>query len=123
MLNESKFLKLYHRQQECGLTVKDFCSNEGIAESTFYYWRKKLQKNNTAQDFIPLVVKSSSQSLSTQSLAKSHPSVQGSVEIPASQAGGDDYFLLELVYPNGTKLRVKNDINLTHLRALIHLYD
>jgi hypothetical protein len=123
MLNESKFLKLYHRQQESGLTVKDFCSNEGIPESTFYYWRKKLQKNNTAQDFIPLVVKSSSQSLSTQSLAKSHPSVQGSGEIPASQAGGDNYFLLELVYPNGTKLRVKNDINLTHLRALIHLYD
>jgi hypothetical protein len=87
MLNESKFLKLYHRQQESGLTVKDFCSNEGIPKSTFYYWRKKLQKNNTTPDFIPLVVKSSSQSLSTQSLAKSHPSVQGSGEIPARQAG------------------------------------
>jgi hypothetical protein len=115
MLSESKFLELYRRQQESGLTVKDFCSNEGIADSTFYYWYKKVRKNNTRQDFIPLVVKPSG-SLSTQSYGKSHPPVQKSGEM-------DDDVLLEVVYPNGTKLRIKKDIDLTHLRALVCLYE
>ncbi|MFC2081450.1 hypothetical protein ACFLR8_04490, partial [Bacteroidota bacterium] len=31
--------------------------------------------------------------------------------------------LIELVYPNGTLLRIKNDLDLADLRTLIHLYD
>jgi hypothetical protein len=115
MLGESKFLELYRRQQESRLTIKDFCSNEGIAQSTFYYWRKKLRKKNVTQNFIPLVVKSS-QSLSAHSYTKNHRSVQESGEM-------DEDVLLEVVYPNGTKLRIKKDIDLTHLRALICLYE
>jgi hypothetical protein len=122
MLSESKFLELYRRQQETGLTVKDFCSNEGIAESTFYYWRKKLRKKSVAQNFIPLVVKSS-QSLSARTYVKSHPPVLESGEMPARPTGGNDDVLLEVVYPNGTKLRIKKDIDLTHLRALVCLYE
>ncbi len=121
MLGESKFLEIYGRQQESRLSIKDFCSNEGIAQSTFYYWRKKLRKNNVTQNFIPLVVKSS-QSLSAHSYAKNHRSVQESGEMLARQAGGED-ILLEVVYPNGTKLRITKDIDLTHLRALICLYE
>jgi hypothetical protein len=115
MLSESKFLELYRRQQESGLTVKDFCSNEGITNSTYYYWHKKVRKNNTRQDFIPLVVKPSG-SLSTQSYDKSHSPVQESDEM-------NNDVLLEVVYPNGTKLRIKKDIDLTHLRALVCLYE
>jgi hypothetical protein len=122
MLRESKFLELYGRLQESRLSITDFCSNEGIAQSTFYYWRKKLRKNNVTQNFIPLVVKSS-QSLSAHSYTKNHRSVQESGDIPTRTAGGDEDVLLEVVYPNGTKLRIKKDIDLTHLRALICLYE
>jgi hypothetical protein len=99
MLSESKFLELYRRQQESGLTVKDFCSNEGIANSTFYYWYKKVRKKSSKQDFIPLVVKSTPSHLTPNHL-KAHCSVHDPEEM-------DDDVLLELVYPNGTKLRVK----------------
>jgi len=115
MLNESKFLELYNRQQESGLQVKDFCSNEGIAESTFYYWRKKLQKTRGTKDFIPLIVKPTGV-VSTPHYARGHQPLQNSQE-------KEDDFLLELVYPNGTKLRIRNDIELSHLRSLIHLCD
>jgi hypothetical protein len=115
MLSESKFRELYHRQQESGLTVTDFCSNEGIPESTFYYWRKKLHKiRGAAKDFIPLVVKSSP-SLTTQNYAKGQQAIPGNRET--------DDVLLELVYPNGTKLRIKKDIDLPQLHALVCLYD
>jgi len=114
-LNESKFIALLDRQQESGLNVKDFCSNEGITESTFYYWRKKLQERSPSKGFIPLVVKSP-QGGTTQRYSKGHPPVGDLGQI-------EDDALLELVYPNGTKLRIKKDLDLSHLRSLIYLYD
>jgi transposase-like protein len=66
MVSESKFQELLNRYQESRLDIKSFCSNEGIAESTFYYWRKKLQRKESAKGFIPLVVKPARTSLSRQ---------------------------------------------------------
>jgi len=109
-LDESKFIALFNRQQESGLNVKDFCSNEGVTESTFYYWRKKLQGPAPSKGFIPLVVKPS------QSIEKKYSKDHQ----PQPQT---DDILLELVYPNGTTLRVKKDLDLSHLRALINLCD
>jgi hypothetical protein len=43
-MDEKAFIKLHRRQRESGLTVKEFCSNEVIAPSTFYHWQKKLKK-------------------------------------------------------------------------------
>ena len=114
MLTEPKFLDLYRRQQESGLTVKEFCSNEGIAESTYYYWHKKLGKNRTHQDFIPLVVRSGSSQI-TPGPSKGHSLVTDPVE--------SDDVLLELVYPNGVKLRIKKDMDLSQLRALVCLFE
>jgi hypothetical protein len=119
MLSESVFLKILRRQEESGLIVKEFCTNEGIAPSSFYYWKKKLKKNNNARaDFIPLVIKPS-QSYSD----KNHSPVQETRELPAHPEGAEDNVLLEVVYPNGTKLRIKKDMDLGRLRELICLYD
>ena len=56
MRNESKILCILERYSESGLTVKDFCSNEGIASATFYNWKKKLRDNNEKR-FIPINVR------------------------------------------------------------------
>ena len=118
MLSEAKFIELWNRQQECGLDVRRFCSNEGIAESTFYYWKKKLQRKESTKGFIPLVIKSARSSLSRQlnkALLQANPGDE--------PQGATDDFLIEIVYPNGTKLRIKNDLDLTRLRALVYLFD
>lgn len=117
MQKESMFRELISLQQDSGLTVREFCSNEGIAPATYYYWRKKLRNRKGKKDFIPLIVKSPESSL-TQGYNRdtSHRDYQ-----PGQTA--DDHALLELLYPNGTLLRIKNDLDLAHLRALIHLYD
>jgi hypothetical protein len=90
------------------LTVKEFCSNEAIAPATFYYWKKKLGKNSK-KDFIPLVLKNN----------PLFPD-QNYATLPQ---GGETDALLELVYPNGTRLRIKRDLDLTQLRSLICLFD
>lgn len=114
MITDTKFLEIYHRQQGSGLSVKEFCANEGMKESTFYYWRKKLVENGRIKGFIPIVVK-------TPSAIKpdNHVPVLDAVD----KSPYKDTCLLELVYANGTKLRIKNDIDLDRLRTLINLCD
>jgi transposase-like protein len=109
MLNSSKFLKLQERQKESGLTVRSFCANEGIAPSSFYYWLKKIKNETNGKRFIPLVVKSAGENV--------NPFTQS--ELPQVQRTDDP--LLEITYPNGITLRVKNDLDLVHSGALVLL--
>lgn len=112
MISESKILELVKRQKETGLTVTAFCSNEGINKSTFYYWLKKLNKE-PGKRFIPLLVNSRPAAVNVP--AKDY--TQGQIEPHNS---GDD-FLLELIYPNGIRLRIKSDPDLDHIRSLVCL--
>jgi len=114
-MNESKFLEIYRRHQESGLTAKEFCENEGIAESTYYYWFKKTKHKRARQEFIPLVVKTS------QPLPSQNGITQPS---PVRENGNTvEGILLEVEYRNGTKLRVQQDLDLAHLRTLVCLLD
>jgi len=109
MLDHSKFTELLQRQKGSGLSVRGFCSNEGIAPSTFYYWQKKLRAGSNGHRFIPLVVQ-------TQKLA-AHTS-------PGQPVGtGTDSAPLEICYPNGTTLRIKQNLDLCGLRSLVSLLD
>jgi putative transposase len=115
MLNESSFKELLDRQQASGLSVKDFCFNEGMSKSSFYYWRRKLQQPRGPKSFIPLVIKSSPTNLGRQSSKAPQPP-STSVQYP------QDDLSMEIVFPNGTKLRVKNNPDLSFLKSLICLY-
>jgi hypothetical protein len=117
MLSESKFSELIARQQECGLNITAFCLNEGLPKSTFYYWKKKLQRKQSAKGFIPLLVKPERTSIRQRHYRLPDNNANG---IP--QDGANDYFL-EFVYLNGTKLRIKGDLDLTRLRELVYLID
>jgi hypothetical protein len=114
MINESKILELIKRQKETGLNITAFCANEGIPKSSFYYWRKKLSKE-PGKRFIPLLVK-------TIPATMSGPSKNYTREQHEHHISGDD-FLLELLYPNGTRLRIKSDPDFDHLRTLVCLLD
>lgn len=119
MQKESRFSELIKLQKSSGLTVREFCSNEGIAPSTFYYWHKKLKGDRGRKDFIPLHLKSPKSSLAQGYTGKdSHLDYQ-SVHLPDD----NDNVFLELIYPNGTLLRIKKELDFAHLRALIHLYE
>lgn len=114
MINESKILELIKRQKETGLTITAFCVNEGIPKSSYYYWRKRLSRD-PGKHFIPLVV-------NTSPTAMSGPSKNYSRQQHEDHTTGDD-FLLELLYPNGTRLRLKSDADFDHLRTLVCLLD
>ena len=34
-------------QRQSGVSVKQFCAQQGLAEQSFYYWRKRLQASTS----------------------------------------------------------------------------
>jgi hypothetical protein len=114
---EESFQKLLSRYKESGLSVVEFCSNEGIHKSTFYYWLKKSRnKIKEPGTFIPLFVGDQLQVANRQK-----EKLHGNINISAKNQPGDVF--LELVYPNGTLLRLRKDIDIRLLQELIHLCD
>ena len=111
MINESKILELIKRQKETGLNITAFCANEGIPKSSFYYWRKKLNRE-PGNRFIPLLVNSTQAPMNGPSkyIREQH-----------EHHSSCDDFLLELIYINGTRLKIKGDPDLNHLRSLVCL--
>jgi hypothetical protein len=42
-----------------GLSVKDFCANQSVSPSIYYYWKKKLQDPGAKEapgSFVPLII-------------------------------------------------------------------
>lgn len=115
MRKEEKYRELILLQEDSGLTAKGFCQNQGIAPATYYYWRKKFKDESKGNGFIPLLIKPSGtlapiRNSRNQELRLVHPGHAGSEQV-----------IMELAYPNGVVLRLKNDPGLAGLKALIHL--
>lgn len=41
-ISKEEFRVILERQQQSGLSVKDFCSNESYTVSSFHYWKSKF---------------------------------------------------------------------------------
>ena len=113
MINESKIQELIKRHKETGLTIKAFCVNEGIPKSSYYYWRKRVNRE-PANRFIQLRVNSTQAPMNGPSRYNQEQQDQ--------QSSGDA-FPMEINYPNGTTLRIKHPLDLAWLRSLILLVD
>ena len=56
-ISKEEFIMILERQQQSGLSIKDFCQNESYTRSSFYYWKSKhgltRPYNNHVQDTSP----------------------------------------------------------------------
>lgn len=115
-MNEASFRELLNRRKESGLTNRDFCSNEGISQSIYYYWLKKHNnKANQPKEFIPLLVGNHLPAQRKNQMLRSNTSSQ---EMPLQ-----DDSQLEFVFPNGTRLVIRNLVDAALLQTIVHLYD
>lgn len=112
------FEEVYKRFQSSGLSARDFCHNECIAEAKFYYWKRKLKEQTQQEDqqpgFVPIVFSGSTAQLQAVNTVQQKT-------IPEHMPPCDEN-VFEIVYPNGVKLRVPVGADLTHLRTLILLF-
>lgn len=73
IMSKEDFLAILARQQQSGLSIKDFCENEAYPASCFYYWKTKYglrgahdsASHPSPSGFAPVSLRSSSSSLST----------------------------------------------------------
>ena len=84
-----------------GLSVRQFCQQEGLSEPSFYSWRKKLTQPATSD--------------SEKEVIKPTPFIQ--VSLPKSKSGG-----LELLLASGHTLRIPSGTDrqtLTHVLSAL----
>ncbi len=93
--------KLICQWEDSGLSQREFFAKNGIVKSTFGYWRKKYladaENGKDKKDFIAV------------KLAQSEVTTEGQLAE------------LELIYPNGVRLKFTSDIELSRLKPLIIL--
>lgn len=52
-----RWQRLIDEQTGSGLSIAEFCRQKGVAEASFYQWRKKLRERVCGEnDFVPLSV-------------------------------------------------------------------
>ena len=115
MWNKKEFESVYDRYESSGLSVKDFCINEGIYTSKFYYWQKKLrdqqQESEYPLGFVPIVFNTPQTPISK--------SICESKSLPENYLTRDD--VIEIVYPNGVLVRISCQTDIKQLQSLILL--
>jgi transposase-like protein len=80
-------------QQRSGISVKQFCRDQGLTEYSFYAWRKRLQESGPVR--FALVERGARRQERT-------------AEVP-----------LELVFATGVRLRIGSGVDITTLRAVL----
>ena len=111
----SAFKQLFQEYQESGLNIKDFCANQDLAPSTFYYWRNKLEETSQhrPENFVPLVFDSNQSARDSQG-----------VQFPMKNFHtSGDIAPIEFVFPNGTKMVLRDNLDMRLLKAIVHLFD
>jgi transposase len=53
---EQQWRRWMHRWQHSGLSVRAFCARHGLAQPSFYAWRRALQSRAAATPFVPVRV-------------------------------------------------------------------
>ena len=107
MMSREKFISVLFRQQQSGLSIADFCENEGYSRSRFYLWKQKYgiterellaeaSRLGVKDSFVPIVINGDTPSPGI--------SPQPSVPFPLK---GKDSSEISLELPNGLKLKFK----------------
>lgn len=81
-----------------GLSVRQFCKQEGLSEASFYSWRKKLNNSHAS------------------GVREESPVSEPFIQVPVLQS---ELGCLELVLASGHSLRIPSDIDSTFLIGIL----
>jgi putative transposase len=89
-MSKEEFLAILDRQQQSGLSIKDFCSNEVYSVSCFHYWKSKYNLNRSSgsvsspsfTEFVPVSLRPASGSSSKELSGNGNREGAITIEIP-----------------------------------------
>jgi hypothetical protein len=118
MLKERQFLSIYDGFLESGLTVRDYCANQHMKESMFFYWQNKLKGQlPPKRGFVPVVFNNEQKTRSSQVQAP----VQNRSKAYSDPAAANNHISCEISYPNGVCLKLNGLTGPEILRSLLLL--
>ena len=114
MMTKEKFSSVLFRHQQSGLSIADFCENEGYSRSRFYLWKQKygITEQELLSEASRLGVKASFVPILINGDAPS-PGISHEIPLPSPQPPvsfplkGKDTSEISLEFPNGLKLKFK----------------
>jgi len=113
MITEEAFKTIYDDFLESGLSIRSYCSNQGMNEAKFYYWQRKMKHQLPGQQgFVPLLFeKDRFDPRPTKSVSRR--------ALPAAGSTREAFF--EITYPNWVLLKLGEDADLEMIRSLLLL--
>lgn len=94
VVKNNEWLDRIAEQGRCGISVKGFCKERGLAEHQFYYWRKRLREAQQPMRF-------------------------ALVDRGARRAEAGSQGELELVLASGERLRIGTGVDAATLRTVL----
>ena len=100
--------ELMNRQAGSGLSVREFCAQEGISEPSFYAWRKKFREQKNDGTRVRKVRR------------VDEPGRSGEfIPLRLLDSGGT----LEVLHPLGYQIRVSGEVNFHALQQVLDVLD
>ena len=118
MLKTRQFLTIYEGFLESGLTVRDYCANQQMKESMFYYWQNKLKGQlPPKRGFVPVVF-DNGKAIRTSQVPVPVPNRSKAFPDPAA---ANNAIFCEISYPNGVRVKLNGLTDPEMLRSLLLL--
>ena len=118
MLKSRQFLSIYDAFVESGLTVRDYCANQHMKESQFFYWQNKLKGQlPPKRGFVPVVFDNGKAIQTSQVPAP----VQNRPKAFPDPTAANNTISCEISYPNGVCLKLNGLTDPGMLRSLLLL--
>lgn len=115
-MNARKFRKIYDDYLASGLTVKDYCFNQGMQPGKFFYWQNKLKDQLPPErGFVPILFK--------QQNTGGNFSGSCQNQFPPSLRPINESPICEINFPNGLNLKLTGYTDPEFIHSLIHLND
>lgn len=117
MQKAEKVREMLKMQLESGLSVREFCFNQGIAHATFYNQKKWLAAYEKKRELAPITIKPSE-------IRKEYPPQKYFVHKDILESGlgtSHQIQVLEIKYPNGIELRLSSaKLDVSLLQTLLN---
>jgi|SRR5659263_79963 len=118
MLKAKQFLSIYDGFLESGLSVRDYCANQQMTESMFYYWQNKMKEQlPPKRGFVPVVFDNGKANRSSQVPAP----VQNRSKAFPDPVAANNTISCEINYPNGVCVKLNGLTDPEMLRSLLLL--
>ena len=107
---EARWREILERQAGSGLSVRNFCADEGVSEPSFYAWRRKLRSR-----------KDNGRRTPQKPRGRDEAPDNARLFVPLTLLG--DTPTLEIIHPLGYRIQVSGDVHPEALRQVLKALD